>query len=174
MWDTAHSHVGHDSLNTRHDASVGPKIFKVALTGGPCAGKTSSLSAISDYFKGLGWRVYVVRDCQSVLWCVAVCSSVLQCVAACCSVLQRVAVCCRVLQRVAVCCSVLQCVAVCCSVLQRVAVCCHIDAIGEHSLMSHAPHINESRPAYKRIMSYMYMYIPQIREASIVILSGGE
>ena len=28
---------------------------------GPCAGKTSSLSAMADYFKGLGWRVYVVR-----------------------------------------------------------------------------------------------------------------
>ena len=45
----------------------GPKIFKVALTGGPCAGKTSSLSAIADYFKGLGWRVYVVREAATVM-----------------------------------------------------------------------------------------------------------
>jgi len=78
-----------------------------------------------------------LRNCCSVLQCVAVCCSVLWRVAV--SVLhngtktvtealfartseplQCVAVCCSVLQCVAVCCSMLQCVVVCCSVLQRV------------------------------------------------------
>jgi hypothetical protein len=51
----------------RRGVRGGPKIYKIALTGGPCAGKTSSLSAIADYFKGLGWRVYVVREAASVM-----------------------------------------------------------------------------------------------------------
>jgi hypothetical protein len=45
----------------------GPRVFKIALTGGPCAGKTSSLSHISDYFRSRGWRVYTSREAASVV-----------------------------------------------------------------------------------------------------------
>ena len=66
QWDTPDE--GADGGLFRQEApQAAPKIFKVALTGGPCAGKTSSLSAIADYFKGLGWRVYVVREAASVM-----------------------------------------------------------------------------------------------------------
>ncbi|EKX35694.1 hypothetical protein GUITHDRAFT_49730, partial [Guillardia theta CCMP2712] len=43
------------------------KVYKVALTGGPCAGKTSSLTSIADYFRGLGWRVYVAKESASIV-----------------------------------------------------------------------------------------------------------
>mmetsp|Transcript_6933 Transcript_6933/g.17217 ORF Transcript_6933/g.17217 Transcript_6933/m.17217 type:complete len:729 (-) Transcript_6933:380-2566(-) len=44
-----------------------PRVFKIALTGGPCAGKTSSLSTIADHFRGIGWRVYISREAATVL-----------------------------------------------------------------------------------------------------------
>jgi len=43
------------------------KIFRVVLTGGPCAGKTSSLSIISDHFRNLGWHVYTSVEAASML-----------------------------------------------------------------------------------------------------------
>jgi thymidylate kinase len=43
------------------------KIFKVVLTGGPCAGKTSSMAMISDHFHSLGWRVYTVKEAATIV-----------------------------------------------------------------------------------------------------------
>ena len=41
-------------------------IAKIVLTGGPCAGKTTALSLVSDYFEKIGWRVIVVSE--SATW----------------------------------------------------------------------------------------------------------
>eukprot|EP00960_Hanusia_phi_P068796 766937-Hanusia_phi.AAC.3 len=52
---------------TQEAESKQRKVYKVALTGGPCAGKTSSLTSIADYFRGLGWRVYVAKESASIV-----------------------------------------------------------------------------------------------------------
>merc|ERR1712100_809689 len=41
--------------------------YKVVLTGGPCAGKTSSLAIISDHFRNLGWHVYTCPEATTLL-----------------------------------------------------------------------------------------------------------
>lgn len=44
-------------------------MFKtVCLTGGPCAGKTSAVSILSDFFQALGWRVYKPMEAATVLF----------------------------------------------------------------------------------------------------------
>lgn len=42
-------------------------VYKVVVTGGPCAGKTSSLALLSDHFRNLGWTVYVVPEAATIL-----------------------------------------------------------------------------------------------------------
>eukprot|EP01102_Stenamoeba_stenopodia_P022051 TRINITY_DN905_c0_g1_i1.p1 TRINITY_DN905_c0_g1~~TRINITY_DN905_c0_g1_i1.p1 ORF type:complete len:477 (+),score=87.19 TRINITY_DN905_c0_g1_i1:51-1433(+) len=42
------------------------KFYRVVLTGGPCAGKTSALAFISDHFRSLGWKVYIVQEAATV------------------------------------------------------------------------------------------------------------
>eukprot|EP01098_Paradermamoeba_levis_P007145 TRINITY_DN2964_c0_g1_i1.p1 TRINITY_DN2964_c0_g1~~TRINITY_DN2964_c0_g1_i1.p1 ORF type:complete len:423 (-),score=82.28 TRINITY_DN2964_c0_g1_i1:211-1479(-) len=42
-------------------------VFKVVITGGPCAGKTSSLALIGDHFRSIGWSVYVVPEAATIL-----------------------------------------------------------------------------------------------------------
>ena len=62
------THLSQDPRPVTHEV-VGKqrKVYKVALTGGPCAGKTSSLTSIADYFRGLGWRVYVAKESASII-----------------------------------------------------------------------------------------------------------
>ena len=43
-------------------------IFRVALTGGPCSGKTSSLVVLQDWFANRGWTVYVVPEAATLLF----------------------------------------------------------------------------------------------------------
>jgi hypothetical protein len=40
----------------------------VCLTGGPCGGKTSSVSILSDLFESLGWKVYRVPETATFLF----------------------------------------------------------------------------------------------------------
>lgn len=42
-------------------------IYKIVLTGGPCAGKTTALSRISDYFSRVGWRTLIVGEAATEL-----------------------------------------------------------------------------------------------------------
>ncbi|MBR3236597.1 AAA family ATPase [Candidatus Saccharibacteria bacterium] len=42
-------------------------IYKIVLTGGPCAGKTTALSRISDYFSKVGWRTLIVGEAATEL-----------------------------------------------------------------------------------------------------------
>jgi predicted ATPase len=43
-------------------------VYKVVLTGGPCAGKTTSLSRLRIFFEGLGWKVYTVPEIPTLLF----------------------------------------------------------------------------------------------------------
>ena len=42
-------------------------VCKIVLTGGPCAGKTTALSRISDYFGKVGWRTLIVSEAATEL-----------------------------------------------------------------------------------------------------------
>lgn len=43
------------------------RVYKVALTGGPCAGKTTVQAMMSTFFENLGWKVYRVPEAATVL-----------------------------------------------------------------------------------------------------------
>ena len=43
------------------------KIFKIVLTGGPCAGKTKSLNFIKEKFENEGKQVFVINETATEL-----------------------------------------------------------------------------------------------------------
>ena len=43
------------------------KINKIVLTGGPCAGKTTALVCINDYFTKLGYKVFTVPEVPTMV-----------------------------------------------------------------------------------------------------------
>jgi hypothetical protein len=46
---------------------VHPQVCRIVLTGGPCAGKTTVQSVLTDVFTNLGWKVYRVAEVASFL-----------------------------------------------------------------------------------------------------------
>ena len=52
-----------DHLETKEDK----KVYKIALTGGPCAGKTTALSWIDNYFSKKGYSVLFVSETATEL-----------------------------------------------------------------------------------------------------------
>jgi len=44
-----------------------PNIYKIVLTGGPCAGKTTAMTTISDRLRERGYRVYNVPECATLV-----------------------------------------------------------------------------------------------------------
>jgi CYTH domain-containing protein len=42
-------------------------VYRIVLTGGPCGGKTTALSAITDRLQGLGFQVYRVPEAATIL-----------------------------------------------------------------------------------------------------------
>lgn len=42
-------------------------VYKIVLTGGPCAGKTTALSWIANYFGKVGWRTIIVNEAATEL-----------------------------------------------------------------------------------------------------------
>jgi len=44
-----------------------PIIWKLVLTGGPCAGKTTGQTRLSTFFENLGWQVFRVPETANVL-----------------------------------------------------------------------------------------------------------
>ncbi|CAK4681015.1 unnamed protein product [Aphanomyces euteiches] len=53
------------SLKPGADSAI--PIYKFVLTGGPCAGKTTSLDRLSSYFRERGFRVYMVPEASTLL-----------------------------------------------------------------------------------------------------------
>ena len=43
-----------------------PEIKKIVLTGGPCAGKTTALVKIMEYFSGFGYKVFTVPEVPTI------------------------------------------------------------------------------------------------------------
>lgn len=54
-------------LRKTEDQSKPPPIYRVVLTGGPCGGKSTSLSHISDRLRSLGFRVFVVPEAATIV-----------------------------------------------------------------------------------------------------------
>lgn len=52
-----------DSTEMKHEAPV----YRIVLTGGPCGGKSTAMSHISDRLKGLGFRVFCVPEAAALL-----------------------------------------------------------------------------------------------------------
>ena len=56
-------------LNDMYDAKsvnsevVGPRVYKVVLTGGPCGGKTTGQARLANFFETLGWKVRYLIFC---------------------------------------------------------------------------------------------------------------
>jgi len=46
---------------------TGKRVYKLVLTGGPCAGKTTGQNQLSDFFENLGWKVYRAPETATVL-----------------------------------------------------------------------------------------------------------
>ena len=44
-----------------------PKTWRLVLTGGPCAGKTTALARVSTFFENIGWKVYRVPESANIL-----------------------------------------------------------------------------------------------------------
>lgn len=42
-------------------------MYKVVLTGGPCAGKTTTVARLETFFQSLGWKVYTVPEAATIL-----------------------------------------------------------------------------------------------------------
>ncbi|RNA27737.1 TRPL translocation defect 14 isoform X3 [Brachionus plicatilis] len=43
------------------------RIHRVVLTGGPCAGKTTSINKIKNFFENIGWKVFCVPETATIL-----------------------------------------------------------------------------------------------------------
>ena len=47
--------------------SSGIKTWRLVLTGGPCGGKTTAQNRLATFFESLGWRVFRVPECATIL-----------------------------------------------------------------------------------------------------------
>ena len=55
--------------STRSNSSIekAKRIHRVVLTGGPCAGKTTSINKIKNFFENIGWKVFCVPETATIL-----------------------------------------------------------------------------------------------------------
>ncbi|VDN03753.1 unnamed protein product [Thelazia callipaeda] len=49
------------------EKTTGKRIYKLALTGGPCGGKTTGQARLRTFFEGIGWKVYTVPETATIL-----------------------------------------------------------------------------------------------------------
>ncbi|CAJ0949575.1 unnamed protein product, partial [Mesorhabditis belari] len=43
------------------------KVYRLVLTGGPCGGKTTGMVRVASFFEELGWKVFTVPECATIL-----------------------------------------------------------------------------------------------------------
>lgn len=44
------------------------EIFKIVLTGGPCAGKTTAITTLADKLRENGFVVYIIPEAASMIF----------------------------------------------------------------------------------------------------------
>ncbi len=54
-----------DHLSIRENS--GHPIYKICMTGGPCAGKTSAIEHVRQHFSNLGFRVFAVPEVPTMI-----------------------------------------------------------------------------------------------------------
>lgn len=59
----------HETLNKRNISPImdQKKIHRVVFTGGPCAGKTTAINRIKNFFENIGWKVLCVPETSTIL-----------------------------------------------------------------------------------------------------------
>lgn len=62
-----YSNVDVNGLSGCVDGKKERRIYKVVLTGGPCAGKTTVQAMMSTFFENIGWKVYRVPEAATLL-----------------------------------------------------------------------------------------------------------
>eukprot|EP01135_Chromosphaera_perkinsii_P001436 Nk52_evm4s169 gene=Nk52_evmTU4s169 len=55
------------SNSGRKKSEAAPFVHRIVLTGGPCGGKTTVQTILSDFFENLGWKVYRVPETATIL-----------------------------------------------------------------------------------------------------------
>ena len=60
---TAYNH----NCNKTHNNSKMNPIKRIVLTGGPCAGKTTALVRVTEYFSNLGYKVFTVPEVPTMI-----------------------------------------------------------------------------------------------------------
>lgn len=55
------------SVPTQTKSNSNKRIHRVVLTGGPCAGKTTSINKIRNFFENIGWKVFCVPETATIL-----------------------------------------------------------------------------------------------------------
>lgn len=56
--------VNQNQIKNREKADI----FKIVLTGGPCAGKTTAITILSEKLRENGFKVYIVPEAASTIF----------------------------------------------------------------------------------------------------------
>jgi len=59
--------VSIESLLSKHDENKTKKIYKIVITGGPCAGKSTAMTWIQKHFEKKGYSVIFIPECATEL-----------------------------------------------------------------------------------------------------------
>jgi len=54
-------------ISSKELVPSGARVWKLVLTGGPCAGKTTAQARLSTFFESIGWRVFRVPEAATVI-----------------------------------------------------------------------------------------------------------
>jgi len=65
--DMSNSIISNKSSRTSSPINETRRIHRVVFTGGPCAGKTTSINRIKTFFENIGWKVLCVPETATVL-----------------------------------------------------------------------------------------------------------
>lgn len=55
------------SLEHYRNESKSKRIYKIVVTGGPKAGKTTVIEVCTDQLKNIGYNVFVVPECSTLI-----------------------------------------------------------------------------------------------------------
>jgi len=67
MSSEADSLTGEESGETDSNPNSRPRVWRLVLTGGPCGGKTTAQITLATFFEAMGWRVFRVPECATIL-----------------------------------------------------------------------------------------------------------
>ena len=57
-----------DGLTRYNPEKSNIRIYRIAVTGGPCAGKTTALQTIKQQLIQIGWKAYIVPEAATIMF----------------------------------------------------------------------------------------------------------